>query len=182
MVYFTENSTATSLKWTVSLARFSKNVAKGEAAIFYLGLYDSSSGVRDTTCHYFNVTIDTLSSASVTSSLPAASTTAVSTSSTVVSSTGTSTPTTGADAKNSGLSTGATAGVAVGATLGGLLVLGGLGFLAWRCLRRDAKQVMVEPALTEYKPELPVPPHQSNGRQQRNYTQDYGQQPVYEAP
>lgn len=187
MVFFVENTTAMSLNWTVSLARFSKNVAKGEAAIFYLALYDSETNTREATCHYFNVTVNSASSTSVTSSPPITSTSAVSTSSTTmtVTSTGTSTPTMEADTRSSGLSTGATAGVAVGATLGGLLVLGGLGFLAWRCLRREkssANPVVVEPALPEHKSELPADPYQSYGQEQRHHTQDYGPQPIHEAP
>ncbi|KAF4453914.1 hypothetical protein F53441_3439 [Fusarium austroafricanum] len=68
-----------------------------------------------------------------------------------------------------GLSRGETAGIAVGATIGGLLILGGVGWMAWRRLARNKSDTAVSECLphnyqqqqlyvSEQKAELPVDP------------------------
>ncbi|KAF7543279.1 hypothetical protein G7Z17_g10872 [Cylindrodendrum hubeiense] len=163
-----ENSRSTSMIWTVSFDGFSTDVAEGESAIFYLALYESGTNNVDVTCHYFNVTLpeepttttstistETIAStnigtmtAKVTPTPDAASTTTTSSSSTATS---TSDPKPSPDS----LSTGAVAGIAVGSTLGGILALGGLGFLAWKYFlrKRDSGG--------QYAPGQQVPPEEN---------------------
>lgn len=57
----------------------------------------------------------------------------------------------------SGLSRGETAGAAVGATIGGLLILGGLGWLLWARLARKKRDAS--------RPELEAPPIQYQAQQ-----------------
>lgn len=121
----------------------------GNDAVFYLTLFESGRGDQIiTTCHYFNITApevasttsaptvdptSTLSSPSLTS-LSLSLSLSPSPSSSAAAAAAVATPPTLEPEPNPhpGPSTGAVAGIAVGATLASLLVLGGLGFLAWR--------------------------------------------------
>ncbi|KAK7408870.1 hypothetical protein QQX98_008931 [Neonectria punicea] len=135
MVYLIDHTTSTSKKWKVSLDGLLSNVTEGEQAILYLALYETGNTNFDATCHYFNVTIP----ASVTTSATTATSTSESTSTSQASrasATSASATADSDDGSSSGLGTGAVAGIAVGASLGGLLFLGGLAFLAWRHLRK----------------------------------------------
>ncbi|OAA35309.1 hypothetical protein NOR_08064 [Metarhizium rileyi] len=181
-----EGSKETSLSWTVSLAHFSRNVGKGEAAILYLAIYDAETNARDTTCHYFNVTA-ARDSTSISISASASSSTVLSTPTKSAStswSTGLSTPTTSPDTKSPGLTTGAAVGVAIGAVIGGLVVISTLGFLSWRCSRRtkrsSGRAVPAYPVLSG-KPELEATSYQPRFEEGR-YTQHDGPRPIYEAP
>ncbi|KAK2595656.1 hypothetical protein QQS21_006629 [Conoideocrella luteorostrata] len=184
-----DRTRSTSLIWTVNLApSFSKKVAKDEDAIFYLGLYDPDTpDKRVAACHYFNVTIDnaavTTSVTSETTSTPSA--TAVSSSSAVSTTASTSTSTSmPVTESGAGLSNGAVAGIAVGATVGGLLLLGALGFLAWRHLRsrRDHTPAAMGPSVTENKPELSGQPSYHGSETPNYYNHQYKPAPVHEAP
>ncbi|KPM43184.1 hypothetical protein AK830_g3362 [Neonectria ditissima] len=141
MVYLIDHTTATSVKWKVSLKGLLSNVTEGEQAILYLAMYQTGQTNFDATCHYFNVTIPaslTSSATTATSTIDATTTSHISLAS-ITSTSATAESTSDSDSNSdsdSGLGKGAVAGVAVGASLGGLLFLGGLAFLAWRHLRK----------------------------------------------
>ncbi|KAH7165181.1 hypothetical protein EDB81DRAFT_753960 [Dactylonectria macrodidyma] len=74
-------------------------------------------------------------------------------------------------APDNGLSTGAVAGIAVGSTIVGLLVVGGLAFLAWRSFRglkgfrawKDSQHVEAGPEISQSQPESLPPQYRPPG-------------------
>ncbi|KID84786.1 hypothetical protein MGU_07936 [Metarhizium guizhouense ARSEF 977] len=173
-----EGTRSTSLIWTVSLDGLSRNVPRGENAILYFAVLRARSPDRDGTSHYFNVSVpDTASTtapATQTSDVPTMSTT---TSAATDVPPHAATPEPASSGESSpGLSRGGVAGVAVGSTVGGLLLLGGMGLLAWRKMRRGRP---VEDAAVEdaKPPELAGPAiHEAPSEHHPRST------PVYEAP
>ncbi|KAH6889648.1 hypothetical protein B0T10DRAFT_38069 [Thelonectria olida] len=132
--YLLRDSRSTSLIWTIDMTGFSSDVAKGQSAIFYLAIYEAGVTNMDASSHYFNVTLDdtatsTTTAASATKSAGKPTTSAAEAETTTASSDN-------SDSGSDGLATGAIAGIAVGATVGGGLLLGALGFLLWRLLRK----------------------------------------------
>lgn len=129
---------------------FSTNVTAGEDVVMYWTIYKFGENRIVFSSHYFNVTLDgpetsTLSEATATASLssvapegatPTASATTTADSSSTDSADSSTETTQAADA-DEGLSTGAVAGIAVGATIGGMLLLAGLGFLIWKRTRKE---------------------------------------------
>lgn len=97
----------------------------------------NGSTAYDTSSHYFNVTLPktTTTSASHTPTVSASDKGLANPTGNAESSETTSADSDG-DKKDSGLSTGAVAGIAVGATIGGLAVLGAAGFFLWRHFRK----------------------------------------------
>ncbi|EFY95532.1 hypothetical protein X797_008203 [Metarhizium robertsii] len=165
-----EGTRSTSLIWTVSLDGLSRNVPRGENAILYFAVLRARSPDRDGTSHYFNVSVpdaaSTTAPATQTSDVPTMSTT-TSAATDVPASSGESSP---------GLSRGGVAGVAVGSTVGGLLLLGGMGLLAWRKMRRG--RPAEDAAVSDAKPpELAGPAiHEAPAEHRPRST------PVYEVP
>ncbi|KAF5520625.1 hypothetical protein CGCA056_v007926 [Colletotrichum aenigma] len=94
--------------------------------VFYLALYSSGSGAITATSHYFNI--------------PEASTTTATTSSPTSSSqsqaSATSSSPAATETYSQSLGTGAVAGIAVGASLGTILVVSVIGWFAWKALRK----------------------------------------------
>ncbi|KID94097.1 hypothetical protein MAJ_09936, partial [Metarhizium majus ARSEF 297] len=167
-----EGTRSTSLIWTVSLDGLSRNVPRGENAILYFAVLRARSPDRDGTSHYFNVSVP--DAASTTASATQTSTT-TSAATDVPSHAATPEPASSGES-SPGLSRGGVAGVAVGSTVGGLLLLGGMGLLAWRKMRRGkpAEDAAVEDAKP---PELAGPAiHEAPPGHHPSGT------PVYEAP
>lgn len=94
------------------------------------------AGGAGSTCHYFNITNNAVSS-----SVPSASSTSILVAPTVTS-TATNTPKQG----DGGLSGGAVAGIAIGATFGTLAVVGIAGFLFWMRWKNKKRERMGETA------------------------------------
>ncbi|KAK5992177.1 hypothetical protein PT974_05577 [Cladobotryum mycophilum] len=157
------NISGKAFMWYVSLNDLSTDVGPGQSAVLFLALYKPGASGYDAISHYVNVTVpqpptsttNTATTGTVTATTtPSASITTpssetVSLPATILSSDGASSPTdtgtgTGTpqnqNSKSEGLSNGAVAGIAVGATVAGLLLLGGGGLLLWRRLRRGGEQ------------------------------------------
>ncbi|KJK87876.1 hypothetical protein H633G_08296 [Metarhizium anisopliae BRIP 53284] len=166
-----EGTRSTSLIWTVSLDGLSRNVPRGENAILYFAVLRARSPDRDGGSHYFNVSVpdaaSTTAPATQTSDVPTMSTTTPA---------ATDVPASSGESSSPGLSRGGVAGVAVGSTVGGLLLLGGMGLLAWRKMRRG--RPAEEAAVSDAKPpELAGPAiHEAPAEHHSRST------PVYEAP
>lgn len=150
-------------------------MGKGQAAVFYLALYAPGVADMDASSHYFNVTIDSASTSS-------ASATATTTKQ-AASSAAKAAETTEASDSSKGLSTGAVAGIAVGATAVGLVLLGALGFFLWKRLR-------TEDSGGKYTPGQQYPPSEMNNNNWIQTPQTMAAVPVhhqqvpqvYEAP
>ncbi|KAF4341285.1 Crumbs like 3 [Fusarium beomiforme] len=135
-----ENTTSTSYIWTVNFGGFSTEVGKNDDAVFHFSLFKSGTNDIYANSAAFNVTVPK----GETTSATLASTTAIQSptatgalSETTTTEAATETTTSNSSNKDDGgLSTGAVAGVAVGATIGGILLLGGAGFLLWRHFRK----------------------------------------------
>ncbi|KIL95999.1 hypothetical protein FAVG1_00738 [Fusarium avenaceum] len=135
-----ENTTSTSFIWQVSFNGFSTRVNKGEDAVFHFSLFKSGTNDIFANSAAFNVTVPQDEETSAASTVePSPTPTNSATETTTKSSTETeSTTEAAASNKDEGLSTGAVAGIAVGATLGGIAVLAGLGFLLWKHMRKGS--------------------------------------------
>ena len=147
-----DGGTLTEYDWTASPIN-ANGLENGEDAVLYFDIMNAtdSSHRRIDSSSYFNVTYSggTKSSSSSSSPSPSPSPsgttrtfeseeTATTASDTTVLSTPTGTHASKSDSDD-GLSTGAVAGIAVGATLGGILVLGGLGFWLGRAFARRSR-------------------------------------------
>lgn len=115
--------------------------------MFYLSLHDADAGDMITTSQYFNVTAPGVGASITETSISATKSAPTTLSSSAFLSDATFNPTTSQTegssetthtAKNngSGLSTGATAGIASGVSIAGVLMLGGFGLLLWKCYRQ----------------------------------------------
>ncbi|KAG7055282.1 hypothetical protein JMJ77_0007745 [Colletotrichum scovillei] len=130
-------------KWRVSFDGFPSSHDPDLSNVYYLHLQAAGQNGTGVTCHYFNITRSDASSVSP-SALSSASPTAALSSSTLPSSVGSPTTTSSAlstpELGRDGLSTGAVAGIAVGATFVGTLVVVGLAaFLFWRRWRNNKR-------------------------------------------
>ncbi|KAF7557913.1 hypothetical protein G7Z17_g233 [Cylindrodendrum hubeiense] len=132
-----DHTTLLTIDWKVSLKGFQTNVTEGEQAIFYFGMYETGATSLNATSHYFNVTVpssyttlSTSTTATATATADAVSTTAEATTTAASAS---AEATKKADSK---LSTGAVAGIGVGAAIGGILALSGIGLFFWKRSRR----------------------------------------------
>ncbi|KAF4972314.1 hypothetical protein FSARC_1093 [Fusarium sarcochroum] len=135
-----ENTTSTSFIWQVSFNGFSTRVEDGEDAVFHFSLFQSGTNNIVANSQNFNVTIpkdETTTSAASTTVKPSPTPTR-DTSETTTDASAETTTDAASDSDDKSLSTGAVAGIAVGATIGGILVLGGLGFLLWKHFRKGA--------------------------------------------
>ncbi|KAF4988087.1 hypothetical protein FDECE_15189 [Fusarium decemcellulare] len=203
-VQLKDNSKSTSMIWQANFNGFSVKVKKGEDAVFHYALYEAGTDNVIANSGAFNVTVPkdaetTTSGGPTTSNDP--SPTPKSTKETTT--TGDSSPTSdeldsGTSSSDSGLSTGAVAGIAVGSTIGGLAVLGAFGFMLWRRWRKPDAGGSYTPAAPQdqsqmaqpqeyYKPpaaptELAGQPwiHPPNGPHNNNYSNGPGG--LHEAP
>ncbi|KAK1716892.1 hypothetical protein BDP67DRAFT_247511 [Colletotrichum lupini] len=131
------------IKWRVSFDGFPSSHDPDLSNVYYLHLQAAGQNGTGVTCHYFNITRGDATSVS-SSALSSASPTAASSPSTSPSSIGSPTATPSAmstpDLDRGELSTGAVAGIAVGATFVGTLVVVGLaGLLFWRRWKNNEK-------------------------------------------
>ncbi|KAJ4312189.1 hypothetical protein N0V84_010055 [Fusarium piperis] len=133
---YRENTTSTSYIWKIGFDVFSTDVKKGEDAVFHWTLY-AAGGTTDAVANSqaFNVTVPN-NEPSTTTGTQLQTREASPTSATTSTDEPTSEPTEISMSDGSSLSTGAVAGIAVGATIGGLVAFGSLGFLLWRRLRK----------------------------------------------
>ncbi|KAH7125944.1 hypothetical protein EDB81DRAFT_810201 [Dactylonectria macrodidyma] len=140
-VRLVDHTTRLSIDWEVSLEGFSTNVSKGEQVILYMGMYETGDTNLSATSHYFNVSVpeDVTTTTAATTSATA---TGTGTSTSDASATTTGSETTSASSEptsdDSGLSTGAVAGIGVGSAVVGIAALAGLGFFFWKRHRRGA--------------------------------------------
>lgn len=116
-----ENLNHSDYTWLIS--PLSKDVPKDEDGIYYLEVHGAGASEADGTSHYFNIT-QSPTKPSSTSSSP--------TTATPTGQPADRTQTNPAAGSGSGLSKGTIAGIAVGSTLGGLLLLVGAALLVWR--------------------------------------------------
>ncbi|KAJ4312144.1 hypothetical protein N0V84_010080 [Fusarium piperis] len=133
-----QNTKSTRYTWKVTYDGFPVDHDPTLSNVYFFQLFDTAGNATPITCHYFNIT-ETTTKKSTTS---AATTSATKTASSKTFATSTPSVTAEKAAATSqveengdgGLSSGAIAGIAVGAGIGGIL-LGGLGFLLWRRVR-----------------------------------------------
>ncbi|EFY87362.1 hypothetical protein J3458_015491 [Metarhizium acridum] len=175
-----EGTRSTSLIWTVSLDGLSKNVPRGGNAILYFAVLRAKSPDKDGISHYFNVSIpdtaSTTASATQTSGVP--TTISMTTSAVTDAPSNTTTPEPeSSGGSNSGLSPGGIAGVAVGSTVGGILLLGGIGLLAWKKMQRG--KPAEEAQVSEAKPPELAGPAIHEAPSEHHQPRDA---PIYEAP
>lgn len=164
-------------------------MAKGEDAILYFAVMPAKSPNKDAMSHYFNVTIadaPTTTSASDTASVSTIS--MATTSMTVVPSNTTTPPPENSGGSSPGLSNGAVAGIAVGCTIGGLLLLGGIGLLLWKKMKKskaaDETQETQESEVKKEPLELSGPAiHEAPTNTPSQHHQPHPPNaPIYEAP
>ncbi|KAF7563902.1 hypothetical protein G7046_g219 [Stylonectria norvegica] len=146
-VQLLNDSTSTTLNWNASYDGFSTDFSATQFGVFYLSLSQpGSDGTPITLSHYFNISAPDSSDEDVTSTTaslsaaPAPTNTVSITITLYASSTATGSSRSDTTDGDPGLSTGATAGIAVGATIGGIILLAGLGFLAWKRFRKAAEE------------------------------------------
>ncbi|RSL69767.1 hypothetical protein CEP54_002205 [Fusarium duplospermum] len=180
--YVRENVTSKSTFWKVNLGEdsFNRTVPKGEMPVLYFALYNpSDDAVKIIKSQDFNVSLsDAAESSSTTTKGSAASTIADG-------------PAKTSDESNDddGLSAGAGAGIAVGATLG-VLALAGIGFFLWRRMRRPEPQYQQPQQYQQYQqynvpppdPKQQQPPTELVGHYHPQQQQQQQQAHIYEAP
>lgn len=166
-----ENTRSTSLIWPVSFDAFSTELEDGEDAVFYFSVYKTGVDEIVSTSHYFNVTFEAADETPTSTASRGGEPTSTLFEETTSASTSTSGPTTTAetisddDDGDSGLSTGAVAGIAVGATLGGIAAIAAIGFFLWK--RRRANKAAQAPA--EVAANTPLDPNQYGGHPHQEY-------------
>jgi hypothetical protein len=150
--------------WPVSFDAFSTDLKDGEDSVFYFSVYEHGIDQIVSTSHYFNVTFNkeeeqttTTASARDPTSTSVESTPEPTTTTTTSSTSSGTAETISDDNDSKGLSTGAVAGISVGATLGGLALLGGIAFFAWRHYK-GKKGTSQNPA--EVAANTPLAPHE----------------------
>lgn len=110
---------------------------EGENSIFWLVMYDTSKEKQITDSHYFNVSRIQTTTTTTTTSGSSSSTSAAPTAATT---------TADSQVSGSGLSAGAIAGIAVGATLAGVLVAAVIAFFFWRHLQTANRGANAHPS------------------------------------
>lgn len=172
LILYPGDATKGSFSWDISYDDFPSDHNASLSNVYFFLMNDAASGDILTTSHYFNVS-DPASSTSTTTapSSTSISSKATSTTSSVPVPTSSSEPT---PTDQATLSTGAVAGIAVGATLGGLLVVGLIGFLVWKHRFKEVSttekdhsvqsdKITLSPAVRELhgvpRSELPIEPH-----------------------
>ncbi|UQC84407.1 uncharacterized protein CLUP02_09904, partial [Colletotrichum lupini] len=130
------NSTVKSLVWTVSYAGFPSTMNPDLSQVYFLQLFKTGQSGSSATSHYFNITEPDSTSTSTSSAT--ATTTALALASATPTSTPDSSPAQSptAPADEDQLSSTAVAGIAVGATLGALILLVLLAGLVRRYVKR----------------------------------------------
>ncbi|CAI0653145.1 unnamed protein product, partial [Colletotrichum noveboracense] len=123
-----QNYSSLDYTWEVSYDGFPDD-ADLSLPVFYLALYSSGSGAITATSHYFNITeASTAATTSTAASSP--------TSSSQSQASATSSSPAATETSSQSLGTGAVAGIAVGASLGTILVVSVIGWFVWRALRK----------------------------------------------
>ncbi|KAF5984956.1 Crumbs protein like protein 3 [Fusarium bulbicola] len=124
----------------VNFGGFSTEVGDDRDGVFHYSLFKSGTNDIVANSAAFNVTVpkDETTSASLasTTALPSPSSTGALSETTTTDAATETTTDTSSNKDDGGLSTGAVAGVAVGATIGGIALLAGAGFLLWRHFRK----------------------------------------------
>ncbi|KAF4983539.1 hypothetical protein FZEAL_1074 [Fusarium zealandicum] len=126
------------------------NATDNEDVICGFALYEPVDGDLLAQSRFFNISapesdstttssVSTIGSTSATAPISSSTTVTTSSMDTEIAPTESSTSQDTSSDSGPGLSGGATAGIGAGATLGGLLVLGGVGFLLWKRHRRRSK-------------------------------------------
>ncbi|CAH0002406.1 unnamed protein product [Clonostachys byssicola] len=165
--YVVRNTSKTSYRWNMVKILRGESPPEGENSIFWLIMYDTSTEKLITDSHYFNVSRIRTTATTSTTSESSASTSAV--------------PTATADsqASGTGLSSGAIAGIAVGATLAGVLVTAAIAFFFWRHLQTANRGANAHPSASGAgdKPimdgqhqRMSVPPHYNQVNQHPGMT------------
>ncbi|KAK7229416.1 hypothetical protein V2G26_001586 [Clonostachys chloroleuca] len=170
--YVVRNTSSTSYRWNMAKTLRGEPPPEGENSIFWLVMYDASEEKQITDSHYFNVTrirtttITTTNTSSESSSSTSAAPTAATT-------------TTDSQVSGSGLSTGAIAGIAVGATLAGVLVAAAIAFFFWRHIQTANKGANAhpfasgaggKPIIDDQHQRTSVPPHYDQVNQHPHMT------------
>ncbi|KPM37890.1 hypothetical protein AK830_g8685 [Neonectria ditissima] len=115
------NTTKSRYTWDVSFDDFSSTFDDTASNVFFFRLLDDSGAEDEITSHYFNVT--SAAESTTTSEAPTATSTEAAAATT--------------SAADTGLSRTGLVGVSIGATIGGMVLLGSLfGFIMWKLLRR----------------------------------------------
>ncbi|KAH7136880.1 hypothetical protein B0J13DRAFT_81994 [Dactylonectria estremocensis] len=139
-VRLVDHTTRLSIDWEVSLEGFNTTVDDGEQVILYMGMYETGDTNLAATSHYFNVTVPEDSTTTSATQSATSTGTGTGTSTSAASATTTGAETTSASAEptsdDSGLSTGAIAGIGVGSAVVGIAALAGLGFFFWKRRQR----------------------------------------------
>ncbi|CAH0032783.1 unnamed protein product [Clonostachys rhizophaga] len=137
--YVIRNTSSRSHRWNMAKTLRGEPPPEGENSIFWLVMYDASKEKQITDSHYFNVSriLTTTTTTTTTTSGSSSSTSAA--------------PTTVTTAANSqvsgpGLSAGAIAGIAVGATLSGVLVAAAIAFFFWRHIQTANRGANAHPS------------------------------------
>ncbi|KAK2728239.1 hypothetical protein CKAH01_11134 [Colletotrichum kahawae] len=124
-----QNYNSLDYTWEVSYDGFPEGTDLS-LPVFYLALYSSGSGAVTATSHYFNIT-EAATTTAATSSPTSSSQSQASPTSSSPAATETS-----AQQTSESLGTGAVAGIAVGASVGTILLVSVIGWFVWRALRK----------------------------------------------
>ncbi|KAF4959538.1 hypothetical protein FGADI_1605 [Fusarium gaditjirri] len=159
-------SESTSWKAQYDISNATEN---NEDCIYWFSLVDRISGGILAESQYVNVSAPTAKeTTTVTASTASTAVTSLTTETTTDSSASRDSSSTREPSSKSGLSRGEIAGVAVGATIGGLLILGGIGWILWRRRARSKSDAALaelpgndnqeQPYSERPKSELPAEP------------------------
>ncbi|KAF4973784.1 hypothetical protein FZEAL_9231 [Fusarium zealandicum] len=171
------NTASTKYTWRVSFDGFTKGHDPTVSNVYYFAMSENGVPVPYYTSHYFNITDPDKASSSTVTGAASSTTTGGGASSTAAEGSSTTSSSDTAEKKDDGgLSTGATAGIAVGAAIGGLLICGGLGFLLWKRFRKGDHAT---PGSTDHDKEV-VASTTMQGYPQYQQYQQYQQHPFYQ--
>ncbi|CAH0045398.1 unnamed protein product [Clonostachys solani] len=180
--YVVRNTSSTSYRWTVAQTLRGASPPEGENSVFWLVMYNASErNQMITDSHYFNV-----------SRVPTAITTTSGSSSSTSAAPTAATTTADSQVSGSGLSAGAIAGIAVGATLAGVLLTAAIAFFFWRHLQTTNRSTNAHPSASGAgdKPiidgqhqRMSVPPNYNQVNQHPHMTgNELTEDHVHEAP
>ncbi|KAK7402514.1 hypothetical protein QQX98_011722 [Neonectria punicea] len=117
------NTTKETYSWKISFDDFSADFDKTASNVFFFRLLDDSGAEDEITSHYFNIT--DASESTTTSEAPTATSTEAAAAAATTAE------------ESTGLSRTGLVGVSIGATIGGMTLIGSIfGFILWKLLRR----------------------------------------------
>ncbi|KAI3531787.1 hypothetical protein CABS01_10440 [Colletotrichum abscissum] len=128
------NTRALGMLWTVSFNGFPSHHDSTLSPVYFIQMFNHSASVGDITCHYFNITNSVASTSATTSTSPTSTASTLTAVATLVEASPTASP--GSSGMNNGASTGVVAGITVGVVLGTLAIMGLVGWVIWRHLRK----------------------------------------------